>query len=100
MIVPETLVGFEDGAHSGACACIIDLISIRPNFSITVLTIFFLSRPFCQMSRERKRLAAEGFNLGCRCFQILCLAAGDNHFGSCLGESKRDSPDRCRGRRR
>jgi hypothetical protein len=40
------------------------------------------------MSRERKRLAAAGFNLGCRCLQILCLAAGDNHFGSGLGESK------------
>jgi len=25
------------------------------------------------MSRERKRLAAEGFNLGCRCFQICAL---------------------------
>ena len=43
------------------------------------------------MSWERKRLAAEGFNLGCRCFQILYLATGDNHFGSGLGESKRYS---------
>jgi hypothetical protein len=40
------------------------------------------------MSRKRKSLAAEGFDFVCRCFQILRLAAGNDHFGSRFRESK------------
>jgi hypothetical protein len=41
------------------------------------------------VSGKYQHLAAEGFNFDCRCFQILCLAAGDDYFSSGLGESKR-----------
>jgi hypothetical protein len=40
------------------------------------------------MSRERKSLAAESFDFVCRCFQILRLAAGNDHFCSGFRESK------------
>ena len=42
-----------------------------------------------QVCLERKRLAAEGLDFGRRRFQVLRLAAGDDHVGPASGETKR-----------
>jgi hypothetical protein len=40
------------------------------------------------VGREGKSLAAEGFDFGYRCLQILRFATGYNHFGPTFGETK------------